>query len=487
MGTNNAVSSNGKGRVLMIYTGGTIGMLPKEPDNPLSPLVPTNWEKLKKFIPVLERLPLDIKLHEMRLIDSSDMNPDYWIDIARVIRDNYEEFDGFVILHGTDTMTYTATALSFLLENLNKPVILTGSQLSISQPRSDAVQNLVTSLIIVAPKTFDLPLIPEVCIYFNNVILRGNRTRKVSSSGYAGFTTPSYPPLGEVSEHIKINTKVIRKPPTEKFFINENLEKNVVLFNIFPGISPKILNSVFSIEGLKGVILGTYGAGNAPTNEDFLKEVEKAISEKNLAIVNITQCLQGMVEMGLYDASATLLRLGVISGVDMTPEAAMVKMMFLFGQGCNIETVKEQMQKDLRGEQSVNVFNLVYGEGKADKVYRALTKQLSPGLDKSKIVSANIRIDDVSLPEEVEQEKIELAVFMNYPGADENTDTSIPQCLGALTGNYTGEPINLILGCTERFTQVVDPDRPIQLTIVAKSEHAVVWKGVSISVYASVE
>ncbi len=487
MGTNNAVSSNGKGRVLMIYTGGTIGMLPKEPDNPLSPLVPTNWEKLKKFIPVLERLPLDIKLHEMRLIDSSDMDPDYWIDIARVVRDNYKEFDGFVILHGTDTMTYTATALSFLLENLAKPVILTGSQLSISQPRSDAVQNLVTSLTIAAPKTFGLPLIPEVCICFSNMILRGNRTRKASSSGYAGFTTPNYPQLGEAGEHIKIDTKVVRKPSKEGFFINENLERNVMLFDIFPGISPEILNSIFSIKGLKGIVFRTFGAGNAPTNEDFLKEIEKAISERNLAIVNITQCPQGMVEMGLYDASVTLLRLGVISGVDMTPEAALVKMMFLFGQGYNIETVKEQMQKDLRGEQSVDVFSLVYEDGKADKIYRTPTKQLSAGFDKDRVISANIRIDNAILPEEVKQEKVKLTVFMNYPGADENTDTSIPQCLGTLTGNYTGEPINLILGCTERFTQVVDPDRPIQLTIVAKSEHAVVWKGVSISVYASVE
>lgn len=476
-----------KGKVLMIYTGGTIGMLPKEEGNPLSSLVPANWEKLNDFAPVLRDLPLDVELKEMTLIDSSDMHPDYWINIARVIRDNYEKYDGFVILHGTDTMTYTATALSFLLENLDKPVIVTGSQLSIGQPRSDAVQNLVTSLTLAAPKSFNLPLIPEVCICFNNVILRGNRARKVSSSGYSGFATPNYPPLGEAGEHIKINIKAIRKPSTEGFFINENLEKNVMLFDIFPGISPKILNSVFSIEGLKCVVFRTYGAGNAPTNEDFLKEIEKAVIEKNLAIVNITQCNQGMVEMGLYDASATLSRLGVISGVDMTPEAALVKMMFLLGQGYDIDIVKEQMQKDLRGEQSVNVFNFIYENRKADKVYKAPAKQPPAGFDKNKIVSVNIRIDEAALPEEIKQGEIGLAVFMNYPGADENTDTSIPQCLGVLKGIYNGEAVNLILGCTERFKQVVNPDRPIQVTIIAKNEHTVDWKGAFISVYTSVE
>ena len=476
-----------QGKVLMIYTGGTIGMLPKERDNPLSPLVPATWEELKAFLPVLEQLPIDAELHEMTLIDSSDMHPDYWVDIARVIRDEYGDYDGFVVLHGTDTMTYTASALSFLLENLDKPVIITGSQLPIGGPRNDAVQNLVTALMLATPKTFDLPLVPEVCIYFSGSLLRGNRARKVSSSAYAGFETPNYPILGEVGEHVRINKKVVRPPSKEGFLINENLEKNVLLFDISPAMTPQMLDKVFSIEGLKGVVFRTYGAGNAPTHEDFLRSIDRAITRQNLAVVNITQCNQGMVEMGLYDASVGLMKAGVISGVDMTPEAALTKMMMLLGMGYDIETVKKLMQRDLRGEQSVSVFNLMYAHGTADKVCKAETKQMEAGFKKEQIDRANIRIDDATLCGDAKEGPIELAVFMNYPSADENTDTSIPQCLGMLEGAYSGEATNLILDCTERVSQVMNPERPVQLTLVSKGEHGVRWEGAFLSLYMSVE
>jgi len=478
-----------KGKVLMIYTGGTIGMLPKEEGNPSSPLVPAEWEKLGRMVPALANLPILPTIHPMTLIDSSNMYPEYWIDIARVIRDNYDKYEGFVILHGTDTMTYTATALSFLLENLDKPVVLTGSQISISNARNDAVQNLVTSLMFASPKSFDLPLVPEVCICFNGVLLRGNRSRKVSSSGYSGFATPNYPILAEAGEHIKVNTKVIRgsAKKEEGFFINERLEQKVMVLDIFPGINPEILNKVFSIDGLRGVVLRTYGAGNAPTNKEFLKEIEKAITERKLAIVNVTQCTQGMVEMGLYDASADLLRLGVISGVDMTSEAALVKMMFLLGLGYDTETVKELVQRDLRGEQSVDVFNLVYKEGKAAQVCKLETRQLPAGFAKEKIVTANIRFDSVALHKDVSKGSIELAVFMDYPAADEKTDTKISQCLGEFVKTYDGTPVNMIFDCTSKFKQVVNPNRPVQITIVSRNGQPVEWKGVFISVYTSVE
>lgn len=472
-----------KGSVLNIYTGGTIGMLPSDPENPLSPLVPADWDQLKHFVPSLNDLPLHVELHEMKLIDSSDMHPDYWIEIARVIRDNYDKYDGFVIMHGTDTMTYTASALSFLLENLDKPVIVTGSQISISQPRNDAVQNLVTSLMFASPKTFNLPLIPEVTIFFNNVLLRGNRARKVSSSDYAGFETPNYKTLGTVGEHIKVDTTVIRPPSDEGFFIHENLEHGVLVFDIFPGLKPAELKYIFNAPDIKGIIFRTFGAGNAPTKPEFLAEIENAV-KAGKAVVNITQCTQGMVEMGLYDASAGLLKLGVISGVDMTPDAAVTKMMWLLGMGYDIETVKDLMQKDQRGEQSVNVFNFIYDEAMTkDDVYPAPAKQVPSGFEKEKISAANIRINDAKLVGKISEGEIELALFMNLPNADASTDTSTPQCLGTVKSPYRGKPENLIIPCTDKVSQLLNPKRPVQLTVVSKNGQVVEWEGLFMAIY----
>jgi len=476
-----------RSKVLIIYTGGTIGMVRKDPENPLSPLEPANWERLKQESPALEQLPISVEVKQMTPIDSSDMHPQYWSEIARVIRDNYAEFGGFVILHGTDTMTYTASALSFLLENLDKPVILTGSQISIVQPRNDALQNLVTALMVAAPTTFNLPLVPEVCICFNNTLLRGNRARKVSSSGFSAFDTPNYPHIGVAGEYIQINTKVIRRPSSEGFFINDNLQPGVMMFDIFPGISPDILEHVFATPGLKGLVFRTFGAGNAPTDPRFLSHVERAVSERKLAIVNITQCDQGMVEMGLYAASAELLRLGLISGTDMTPEAALTKMEFLLAlYDDDIETVKDLMQKDLRGEQSVNVFNLIYEAGKAAPVAKLPAKRIPAGLAKDLIVSANVRLNGVRGDGADAAAGIRLAIFLNYPNADANTDVEIPQCLGVLEATYSGEPLGLIKDCRDRVSQVLDPNRPAQLSIVSKGERPVSWASAYLSIYTSV-
>jgi L-asparaginase len=469
--------------VLMMCTGGTIGMLPRDKNDPLSPLAPAKWEEIQDNLVSLKNLTFHVDTYEMELIDSSDMHPGYWIDIARSIRDEYEKYDGFVILHGTDTMTYTATALSFLLENLDKPVIITGSQLPLANARNDAAQNLVTALMLAASD--GVPTVPEVCILFNNVLLRGNRSRKVSSSGFAGFNSPNYHPLAEIGEHIKIDTRFLRKATTKGFFINELLDPNVMVFDIFPGISPHIIRSVLHSQGLKGVILRTYGTGNAPTNDELLDEIDDAINKKGIAIVNITQCVQGMVEMGLYDASVKLSQMGVISGVDMTPEAALVKMMFLLGQGYDIATVKEQMQKDLRGEQSVNVFNFIYPRGKTtDQIFRLEPKTVPAGFEKEKIEKANVRFD--IKPNTKDAKLLELAIYMNYPTADVITDTNISQCLGVIKNSSDEEGTHFLLECTEKIKQVIDPGRPVLLTVVSINGD-ISWDGVLLSIYTNVD
>lgn len=469
-------------KVLMLCTGGTIGMLPKDENDPTSPLIPAKWEQIERHSPTFKELTFSVVPQEMKLIDSSDMNPKYWIEIARKIRDHYDQYDGFVILHGTDTMSYTATALSFLLEHLGKPVIVTGSQLPLAKARNDAAQNLVTALMLAASD--GVPTVPEVCILFNNVLLRGNRSRKVSSTGFAGFDSPNFSPLAKIGEHIDVDTKIVKKVPSEGFFINEFLTEEVMMLDIFPGISPSMLRSVFSIKELKGVVLRTYGTGNTPTSPDFLKEIEVAINKNNLAVVNITQCTQGMVEMGLYDASSGLLRLGVISGVDMTPEAALVKMMFLLGQGYDIDTVKDQMQKDICGEQSYNVFNLIYDHGNT-KDNRAPLKpqQLPAGFAKEQVETASIRFDGIRT--NGDEKSLELAVFMNYPSADSSTKTDIPQCLGIIKKKYEKETTDCTLQCTEKVRQVIsDPSRPVQITIVSTNGD-IEWDNVGFSIYTN--
>jgi len=337
-------------KVLMIYTGGTIGMLPKDVNDPSSPLVPVDWERIRDFVPSLRALPIEVSIWEMEPIDSSDMHPDYWVKIARAIRDAYESVDGFVILHGTDTMAYTASALSFRLDNLERPVIITGSRVPLAAPDSDAVRNLQNSLKIACPAAFGLPVVPEVCICFDGLLLRGNRARKVGGPGPWAFQSPNFPLLGEVGETIRIHSDLVRKPAGDSFCIHERIDAGVLMLDLFPGIDAGMLDTIFGLDGLRGVVLKTFGSGNGPTSSAFLRVVARAVQERNLVIVNVTQCVVGRVDMGRYDAGVGLLDAGVVSGADMTPEAALVKLQFLLGTGADTDTVKRLMQTDLCGE-----------------------------------------------------------------------------------------------------------------------------------------
>jgi L-asparaginase len=480
-----------KTKVLMLCTGGTIGMLHKVKDDPSTPLIPATWAEIEGYMTAMKDLAFEVVADDsMELIDSSDMHPGYWQKIAYKIQEEYDKYDGFVILHGTDTMGYTATALSFFFENLGKPVVITGSQLPLAKPRSDAAQNLVTALTIAA--AHGVQVIPEVCILFDKKLLRGNRTRKVSSSGFDGFDSPNFPPIAHIGEHIRVNAHLVREIPKDPFFINPALNANVMLFDIFPGINTAILHSVFDInkdenenKKLRGIVLRTYGTGNAPTTKDFLDDIEYATEKRQLALVNITQCNQGMVEMGLYDASAGLIRRGVLSGVDMTPEAALVKMMFLLGQGYKVDIFKEQMQRNLRGEQSYNVYNFVYDKTEAEEggVYVLDEKTIPAGFVKDKVVTATIRFDGATI-DKTEGDSLNVAVYMNFPAASKETPITIPQCLGVLEN--VNKATDFMLPCADKVRQVINPALPLKLTVVSKGG-VVSWKGMVLSIYTDVD
>lgn len=337
-----------KSKILLIYTGGTIGM---KKDFETGALKAFNFSKLLQRIPELKQLDCEIETISFeKPIDSSNMSPEKWSQIAEIIEESYSRFDGFVVLHGSDTMSYSASALSFMLENLSKPVIFTGSQLPIGDLRTDAKENLITAIQIASLQQDGKPIINEVCLYFEYKLYRGNRTTKINAEHFNAFISPNYPILIESGVHLKTYPELfLPKARFKKLRIHKNLDNNVAIVKMFPGISETVLAAIFGIPQLKGIVLETYGAGNAPTEDWFLSLLKKAI-DSGLQIVNVTQCSGGSVSMGHYETSTSLKEIGVISGKDITTEAAIAKLMFLLGQNVSPTIFKTIFETSLRGE-----------------------------------------------------------------------------------------------------------------------------------------
>lgn len=334
--------------LLIIYTGGSIGMVENNSNGSLRPF---SFENILDELPELRHAGYQIGSYSFTpLLDSANINPDVWVSIAEVIEDYYNSFDGFIVLHGTDTMAYSASALSFMLENLHKPVIFTGSQLPVGSIRTDAKENLMTSIEIAAQKSKGNSVIPEVAIFFQNTLFRGNRTTKHNAEEFKAFQSFNYPVLAESGVHLKYNYNTIGSFSDNKdLIVHKKLNQDVAILKLFPGINSRVVKASLNIRGLKGVVLETFGAGNAPNEKWFLNEIEKAIN-KEIIVLSVSQCAEGSVEMGMYETSIALERLGVVSGRDITTEAALTKFMHLLGRYSKKQDVIDNLNRSLRGE-----------------------------------------------------------------------------------------------------------------------------------------
>ncbi|MBI4870387.1 MAG: asparaginase [Candidatus Riflebacteria bacterium] len=464
--------------MLLIHTGGTIGSLPKYRDDPRSPLVPGRIDEILTALPSYDKRKRAVRIHRTWVpidtvswdepLDSSNVTLDDWRRLAQVVAEHYDGHEGFVILHGTDTLAYSASALSFILRNLAKPVILTGSQRPIGEVRSDAVQNLVTSIELAAAATLGATVVPEVCIFFHDELLRGCRARKLDATGYRAFSSPKVPPLARAGEHIVVDRLLI----------------------VAPAHGP--LEVAGKLEARRGVVLQTFGTGNAPSTPDFLDAIGSAI-DRGITIVNVSQCPSGSVELGLYDVSSGLLARGVVSGLDMTPEAALTKMCVVLGGESDPRRAGDLMQLDLAGEQRQSIFTVHFPGGVARPAAPTCVAPVCPmtrgrkELDVARLDHAELRLVDPAAGDGANV-PLEALAFLDQDevrAADAVAEN--PHFLGRIARPAPPAvgPDCVLLDATEPVRRFVDGRRTNRLTIVSTGGVTLRWRRAELALFVN--
>ncbi len=459
-------SSDARTKVCVLYTGGTFGMVAQRPEQPESPLVPASKEHLFQALAGLGsergiawdlRSLTDREGTALAPLDSAEVGPKHWLAIAVALESHYHDYDGFVVLHGTDTLAYTASALSFLLVNLSKPVVLTGSQAPIFSERNDALPNFLNALYVAGYKATSVPLIPEVMIAFGDLLLRGNRARKISVDARTGFRSPNYPPLGTFGQSISIDRKRIRQapPPDRPFYVHRRLEEKVMDLTLFPGVQGEALSPLFEREDLSGFVLRTFGSGTTPRDPELLECVATAARCGKLLLV-VTQCLEGAVDLGRYDASSNLLESGVISGFDLTPEAALTKLMWMLALEKEGER-EDQIQISHRGEQSYDHHLLPFGACQTSTI-ASLSRRPTCPFQPKHLRRALLRVRGA--------QGADLRFFLNSSGIEPDTPSEDVRCLG----QFSPQDGNGVVDVTRALKRLLVPNRPLRMTVTGGGE-----------------
>jgi len=488
-------SSLNKGNgVLIIYTGGTIGSMPKDRNDPDSPQVVVSWEEFLSNSLLLkpETLGFNVDAYSTEPLDSCNLGPAEWKEMASVIREKYDDYEGFVILHGTDTMVYSASILSMMLQNLTKPVIITGAQMTyLFNVRNDGWQNLITALMVANPKFSKIPIVPEVCIYFGNKLMRGNRTRKINATGFDAYTSTNYKPLALIGDYIEIDADLLLSPSTQAFRVSDKLCTDVVAINFFPGLqNSQMLPNILKDKSLKGVVLLSYGAGNIPTDKPVLDMIREA-HDRGVVFLNVTQTGGGRVELGMYETSAILLDVGVVSGVDMSPEAALVKMMLLLGdEDLTPHEVELQVQKSLAGEQSSSIYTTEFKKTNSSIINKENPRIRIPAeaidgydqIGKGTVEKIMLRFRDGKFTDPNEEGYIKIKLFADLSSGD-NLETDSVQYLGSFNKLPNEDPTIAIFDITKNATKVIQ-DRSSFTIYLDGINGQFEWSSVELTIFA---